>query len=325
MTMAFLETAQWNAAAVTPLAGDASARRYSRLDRGGDTAILMEDPEGDTALFARLARHLSGLGLSAPGILAEAPGLLLLEDLGDGLVAKMSGDVKAELPLYLCATDALVELHRHPPPPGLVTATPDHLAQMTDLAFTCYAENAGYPVAPRVVQQATDALREALSLHAPDADVMILRDYHAENILWLPERTGAARAGLLDFQDALVGHRGYDLVSLIEDARRDVSAITAEAVIRHYLDATGLDEMPFRISLAVLGAQRNLRILGVFARLARARGKPGYIDLIPRVWGHLMHDLSFPALSGVSDILREALPAPDPAILQRLKAPCPLP
>ena len=126
-----------------------------------------------------------------------------------------------------------------------------------------------------------------------------------------------------DFQDALQGHRAYDLVSLVEDARRDVSPETAEAAIRHYLAATGLPEAPFRAALAVLGAQRNLRILGVFARLAAARGKPGYIDLVPRVWRHLQTDLQHPALSEVAGLLRGALPAPTPDVLQRLKSPCP--
>ena len=319
----FLKTAGWGDAALTPLAGDASARRYSRLHHGNDTAILMDDPEGDTGLFARLARHLRGLGLSAPEILAEAPGLLLLEDLGDGLIARLATDAESEKRLYLCATDALVALHRHPPPSDLPVADPARLAAMTDLAFSVYAANAGTPIAPEIMHECAAAFERALLAHAPETDVMILRDYHAENILWLPDREGAARAGLLDFQDALQGHRAYDLVSLVEDARRDASPETAEAAIRHYLAATGLPEAPFRAALAVLGAQRNLRILGVFARLAAARGKPGYIDLVPRVWRHLQTDLQHPALSEVAGLLRGALPAPTPDVLQRLKSPCP--
>ncbi|MCR8549594.1 phosphotransferase [Salipiger sp. P9] len=325
MSAAFLARAGWDAARAMPLAGDASARRYTRLARGGETAILMEDPEGDTALFARLARHLTALGLSAPRILAEAPGLLLLEDLGDGLIARLATDPETEKRLYIAATDALIALHRHAPPAELPQADPPRLAAMTDLAFDCYAAGAGHRPAADAARICAGAFETALRQHAADTDVMILRDFHAENILWLPARAGAARAGLLDFQDALQGHRAYDLVSLIEDARRDVLPETAEAVIRHYLDATGLPDAPFRSALAVLGAQRNLRILGVFARLAASRGKPHYIDLIPRVWGHLQSDLSHPALAGIATLLQETLPAPTPERLQRLKTPCPMP
>lgn len=325
MTDLFLAKAGWAGATASPIAGDASARRYTRLSKGAQRAILMDDPDGDTALFARLSRHLLSLGLSAPEILAEAPGKLLLEDLGDGLIARLATDPETEKRLYLNATDALVALHQHAPPADLPKASPQYLAVMTDLAFTCFATNAGFAPQTGTAEACAQAFERALAAHAPETDVMILRDYHAENILWLPERQGPARAGLLDFQDALQGHRAYDLVSLIEDARRDVAPETAEAAIRHYLGATGLPETPFRTALAVLGAQRNLRILGVFARLAAIRGKPGYIDLIPRVWGHLQTDLRHPALAEVAAILHPALPAPTPEILQRLKSPCPTP
>lgn len=317
----FLDAAGWGAARQEALAGDASARRYTRLFRGDKTAILMQDPEGDVALFARLARHLSGAGLSAPRILAEdnADGLLLIEDLGDGLIARLADTPARERDLYLLATDALIELHRHPAAPDLPIATPDHLARQIDLAFIHYTH------APKGLPDAIAAFRPLLEAHAQPADVMVLRDYHAENILVLPDRSGTARAGLLDFQDALLGHRAYDLVSLIQDARRDVRADTAEVCIRHYCAATGQAKEAFRTSLAVLGAQRNLRILGVFARLAATRGKPQYIDLIPRVWGHLQTDLSHPQLSPVKEILDAALPAPTPDHLTRLKSRCPTP
>ncbi|SMX32548.1 aminoglycoside phosphotransferase family protein [Maliponia aquimaris] len=315
---ALLHQAGWDNARVEPLAGDASARRYWRLFRDGGTAIHMIDPEGDTALFARLARHLCGIGLSAPRILAEAPGELLIEDLGDGLIARLATDPTTEADLYQLATDALVALHRFPPPKGLPLASPERLATMTDLAFIHYTR------APDLLPRVAEAFVPLLMAHALPADVMVLRDYHAENILFLPDRSGAAQAGLLDFQDALQGHRAYDLVSLLEDARRDVSPDTREACIAHYLAATDLPEAPFRASLCVLGAQRNLRILGVFARLAATRGKPRYIDLIPRVWGHLQTDLAHPALSPIRNLLTD-LPPPDANHLERLKASCPTP
>ena len=311
---ALLEQAGWADAQAVPLAGDASARRYVRLIRDGQSAILMQDPEGDVALFARLARHLTGLGLSAPRILAsDAPaGVLLLEDLGDGLIARLAdADPRREAALYLAATDALLALHRHPPPPGLPLADADRLAQMIDLAFEHYA------VAPGDCAAAQEAFVPLLRAHAMPADVMILRDYHAENILDLPGRSGPARAGLLDFQDALTGHRAYDLVSLLRDARRDVQPETARACVAHYLDRSGLPEAGFHASMAVLGVQRNLRILGVFARLA-ARGKPRYLDLLPRVWAHLRADLEHPALEPLRAPLA-VLPAPDATHLERLR------
>ncbi|MFZ7090976.1 aminoglycoside phosphotransferase family protein [Primorskyibacter sp. 2E233] len=317
----FLASCGWAGAQALPLAGDASARRYTRLTQKGESAILMEDPEGDVALFARLARHLTRLGLSAPKILADdaTRGLLLLEDLGDGLIARLALDGETEKRLYLCATDALIALHGHSPAPGLPKATPDFLANMTDLAFDWYTS------APKAKLAVIAAFVPIFEAHALPADVMVLRDYHAENILHLPSRTGAAQAGLLDFQDALEGHRAYDLISLIEDARRDVAPDTSKACISHYLGATGQPEEPFRASLAVLGAQRNLRILGVFARLAATRGKPHYIDLIPRVWNHLQTDLRHPALAPVRDLILDTLPEPTDTHLERLKTPCPTP
>ncbi|MCT4369702.1 phosphotransferase [Yangia mangrovi] len=316
----FLLTAGWSDAVAQPLAGDASSRRYTRLTRGAESAILMDDPEGDVALFARLARHLLSIGLSAPRVLAEAPGLLLLEDLGDGLLARLCTDVESEKRLYLVATDALIALHRHAPPENLPVADAAHLSQITGLAFDAYVPGTGAPQDPQTRDAVIAALHDLIAEHAPETDVMILRDYHAENILWLPGRDGAARAGLLDFQDALKGPRAYDLISLIRDARRDVSAETAEACIRHYLGETGADETRFRSALAVLGVQRSLRILGIFASLAKTRGKPQYIDLIPRVWGNLQTDLAHPAVAELRALLARSLPAPTPETLERLKS-----
>ena len=148
---------------------------------------------------------------------------------------------------------------------------------------------------------------------------MILRDYHAENLIWLPGRKGIARVGLLDFQDAMTGHRAYDLVSLLQDVRRDVPAGIETRMLARYIDGSGTNDHAFRTAYAVLGAQRNLRILGVFARLATDYGKPRYVDLIPRVWAHLVRDLDHPALAPVAQMLVDTLPAPSPETLQRLR------
>lgn len=317
----FLEAHGWQDALATPLAGDASARRYTRLRRGPERAILMQDSSGDVALFARLARYLTGLGLSAPQILAEdaGQGLLLLEDLGDGLIARLATDPATETRLYLSATEALVALHAAAPPKGLPLASPEVLANMVDLAFTHYAGS------PGAADEAAGVLLPILQAHAAPADVMILRDYHAENILDLPERSGPARAGLLDFQDAMVGHRAYDLVSLLHDIRRVVGPEAKAAALDHYVSSTGQHRPDFDASFYVLGAQRNLRILGVFARLATEHGKPRYLDMLPAVWLRLQTELAHPVLQPLARFLDDVLPAPDDNLIKRLKDTCPSP
>jgi aminoglycoside/choline kinase family phosphotransferase len=331
----FLGDAGWGGAARALLAGDASMRRYERITREtGETAVLMDAPPPgeDVRPFVAIARHLAGLGLSAPRILAEDAerGFLLLEDLGDELFAcLLARDPAREAELYAAAGDVLAALHRHPAPMGLARLDATTLPPLVAPVFDWYfAGAAGHP-APAEARAALEAaLAETLERLAPvSRPVLVLRDYHAENLIWLPGRADAARVGLLDFQDARAGHPGYDLVSLLEDARRDVAVETRQEVIRRYLDETGSGAEALEAALAVLGAQRNLRILGVFARLSLRFGKPRYVDLIPRVWGHLARDLTHPALA---DVARAAqyLPAPEPALLQSLKdlcGTCPLP
>ncbi len=323
----FLTNARWDAALRAPLAGDASNRRYERLTRpDGTRAVLMDAPPEkgeDVRPFVTIARHLTNLGLSAPQILAEdrTHGFLLLEDLGDALFARvLQQDATKEEPLYQAATDVLIDLHQHAPPPDLPPYDAETMASLAALAFDWYAKGAVGHDVPQA--SFIPAMHDAMADNAPlTKPALILRDYHAENLLWLPERTGIARVGLLDFQDARAGHPAYDLVSLLEDARRDVTEATRQASLRHYLDRTGTDEGAFNAAFCTLGAQRNLRILGVFARLSLRDGKRHYVDLIPRVWAHLQRDLSHPALT---DLARktEALPPPTPAILGKLKDLC---
>jgi aminoglycoside/choline kinase family phosphotransferase len=153
-----------------------------------------------------------------------------------------------------------------------------------------------------------------------DLSVLIQRDYHAENLLWLPERQGVARIGLLDFQDAMLGHPVYDLVSVLQDARRDVNPVVAEQTRQHFEAQSGMSSTSFDLAYAVLGLQRNLRILGVFARLCLRDDKPHYVDFMPRVWGHIQTNLTHPALSEVADIISRDLPVPTPDNLSLLKS-----
>lgn len=323
---ALLYRAAWTDADRTPLAGDASSRAYMRLTDGARSAILMIDPAGDTLLFQNLSEFLVKNGLSAPRILAADTdnGLLLLEDLGDALFAHLAKDDKKLEPLlYRTAAEVLAEIHRLTPPANLPGATSDMLAQATDLAFDWYAERAGQTVAGTAKSAAMGAMHDAVKAHAGAPSVMILRDYHAENLLWLPDRSGSARAGLLDFQDAMLGHAPYDLVSLLQDARRDVPAAVVADTTAYFLKLTGHDPDQFAAAAAVLGAQRNLRILGVFTRLCIGAGKPHYIDLIPRVWAHLQSNLAHPALAELARHLVPLLPPPEITVLERLKSQCP--
>lgn len=325
----FLAGTEWANAALAPLAGDASNRRYLRLthrDTGANAVLMDAPPERgeDVRPFLHIARYLTGLGLSAPQILAqnETLGFLILEDLGDALFARViPAAPQMEEPLYAVATDVLADLHRAGPPADLKPYGPDTMTDMAALAFDWYLTGATGENSPDRTA-ALKALHTLLSQHAGTTDVIVLRDYHAENLLWLPERTGVARVGLLDFQDAMTGHRAYDLVSVLQDARRDVPQEIETTMMARYCAATGQEETAFSAAYHCLGAQRNLRILGVFARLCLRDGKAQYVDLIPRVWGYLQRDLDHPALSPVASILRAALPAPSPAILSRLREHC---
>lgn len=333
---AFLEASGWGTAKVTPLPGDASSRRYARLDLNGRAAMLMDQPQqaetpaappgagaeerralgynavarlagADCARFMAVAGHLKSQGLSAPAILAAdaQQGFLLLEDLGDDLFADAVTAGADEAELYRAAVDVLVALHARGAPAalgGTLLHAYDETALVaeTDLLTEWYLPLAlDRAAAPQETLRHRDLWRAALAPLAHDP-VLVHRDYHAQNLLWLPGRDGVARVGLIDFQDAVAGSRAYDLVSLLEDARRDVDPALAEAMTRHYIAAAGIkDEAAFRAEMAVMSAQRNAKILGIFARLARRDGKPRYLAFIPRVWGYLERDLAHPGLSAL--------------------------
>ncbi|WP_108483770.1 aminoglycoside phosphotransferase family protein [Oceaniglobus ichthyenteri] len=321
----FLASSPWSDWARKPLAGDASNRRYDRLFApNGQSVVVMDSPDDDVRPFVTIARHLRRIGLSAPGILARDPdqGFLVIEDLGDALFATVLGSrPEREQGLYALAIDALIALHQHPPLPDVPRFQPPFDPEFIAIAYGWYC-TAGTGAIPPCAATFCTELNRLLVKFADDQSVLILRDYHAENLLVLPGETGVKSVGLLDFQDAMAGHPAYDLVSLVADARRDVSAETRTAMIDRYITKTGCNSDAFRAACAVLSAQRNLRILGVFARLCVAYGKAGYIDLIPRVWGHLMRDLAHPALGNLRDIVLADLPAPTPDHLQHLRQRC---
>ena len=314
---AFLDPLGWADASRSPLAGDASSRRYERLSRpGGHSAILMLDggSDADIARFLQITALLRNQGFSAPEVLGADPGagLILMEDLGDTLFAReIHADPTRETPLYEAAVDLLVALQDIDPPAHLTRLTPDVMVEMTEIAFTHYAAS---PMPGDLRTEMEDIFAR------PNAPLRLaLRDFHAENLIWLPGRKGLQRVGLLDYQDAVAAHPAYDLVSLLRDIRRDVSPGLATAMQARFAGAMGLDLTQFERDAAITSAQRNLRILGVFARLSSAFGKPGYLALMPRVWQRLQGDLSHPDLTSLRAGLDTILPEPTPGFLDTLR------
>ncbi|SHH00796.1 aminoglycoside phosphotransferase family protein [Cognatishimia maritima] len=325
---AFLAKAGWSTAQRSNLAGDASNRRYERLvAKDGARAVLMDAPPEkgeDVRPFVGIDNHLRAQGLSAPEIFAcdTDNGFLLLEDLGDDLFARVLKTAPArEAELYEAAVDVLLDLHQAAPPQDLAEYDSAVMADMAAQAWRWYRRGCGLDWSDKAAEFATK-FETILAQNLSAPEVLIQRDYHAENLIWLPDRVGAARVGLLDFQDAMVGHRAYDLVSLLQDARRDVSAAVQDNMLAHYIAKSGQNDMDFRAAFHLLGLQRNLRILGIFARLSLHFGKPHYVDLIPRVWDHIIQDLKHPVTAPLAKVILGDLPAPTPTILKDLKDQC---
>lgn len=299
---AFLVACGWGDARVEPLAGDASFRRYFRVIDQGRRAVLMDapPPHEDPRPFIAVAEWLASVGLTTPEIIARDldQGLLLLGDLGDvRLRETLDDDPGREEQLYVLATDLLVQLHGHPPMPGLPPHGLDQWLDELMLFPDWYLPALGLEIDREDYRAAwTDVLAPV----AADGlgPVTVLRDYHAENVMLVAGRDGVAHLGLLDFQDALAGHPAYDLASVLEDARRDVSPEIERVMIDRYRAETGGGET-FERAYWALAAQRNTRILGVFVRLWKRDGKPHYRTFQPRMWGLLERDLAAPGLEPV--------------------------
>jgi aminoglycoside/choline kinase family phosphotransferase len=305
---AFLSGASWGGAEIEPLPGDASFRRYFRVRRGEKTAMLMDapPPNENPQPFLRAAKWLDASGMRAPLIYAEdaTRGLVLLEDFGEMRMRDYLDEwPNDELEVYQGAVDALIELHRLPPGPfNDYTLIEYQREARLFVEWYCSAQHLRVDAGgwTRAWEQ---ALTPMLPRQRPG--VTVLRDYHAENIMLLGS---LKQQGLLDFQDALAGHPAYDLVSLLQDARRDVSPELEAEMFDRYTLATGAGT-DFLADYARLGAQRNAKIVGIFVRLWKRDGKPRYLDLIPRVWGLLERDLSHPAMEPVATWFAANIPA----------------
>ena len=313
----FLASHGWAGASIAPLAGDASFRRYFRVTSGARSGVLMDapPPHEDIRPFLHVARWLTERGFRAPAIHAadEGAGLVLLEDFGDDRLREaIDAAPHAEHKLYEPAVDLLAELARHPAGP-LEAYDEAVLLREAALFVDWYCPAVGLEVDRAEWEAAWRAVLGAAQTAEP---VTVLRDYHAENLMLVGEER---RLGLLDFQDALAGHPAYDLVSLLQDARRDVDPSVEAAMLGRYRAATGVGE-DFPRAYHVLGAQRNAKIVGIFTRLWRRDGKPRYPALCPRVWAYLERGLSQPVLRPVADWFDANVPPEkrgDPLLLSR--------
>jgi len=347
----FLAHTGWGDAVRVPLTGDASTRRYIRLGQNGTSALLMDQPPGaeapvarsnatpeerkalgynavarlagaDCARFVAAANYLRSLGLSAPEIYADdaAQGLVLMEDLGaDLFVDSLAKGVDEKL-LYEGAAEVLAKLHAADAPRVLPEGKDLHpydetalLAEVELLTEWFFPVALGREASEAEVSEFLGLWRKTLLPLLAAPGVFVHRDYHAQNLMWMPERRGAARVGLIDFQDAVAGSPAYDMISLIEDARRDVPAEIGQLTINHYAKAmtdqgTPVDEESFALASAVFAAQRNTKIAGIFARLCVRDGKPRYLAYLPRVWSYLTADLDHPALAPLKSWYDRAIP-----------------
>ena len=346
---AFLAAHGYAAAPLHYLQGDASVRRYARLaPADAPHHVLMDwppQPDGPPIRnglpyskiahlaegvrpFVAIARALKAAGMSAPEILAHDldGGLLMLEDFGDRVFGVEMHAGTTQATLWRSAVDALVALRPSTPPPvmtlsdGSQVLMPSYDAQAfgieTELLLDWYWPAIHGKPTPAAIRAEYVALWSAIfSRLATLPQGWALRDYHSPNLLWLPDRTPPRNAGLIDFQDAQIGPHAYDLVSLLQDARVDVPAPIERELLAHYCDAVAarnqnFNRAAFEWSFAALGAQRNSKILGIFARLAHRDGKPQYLAHIPRIWRYLARDLAHPELAGLKSWFDGAFPEP---------------
>jgi N-acetylmuramate 1-kinase len=341
---AFLGRSGFGDAERRHLQGDASTRAYERLARGERRAVLMNAPRRpdgppvrdglpysavahlaeDVRPFVAMARGLRDRGFSAPEIYAADldAGLLILEDLGSTGVVGETGPVAER---YAAAIDALAALHRQTLPSALpVERNAEYrlpaydqgaLSIEAELLLDWYLPYRATEAEPRARAEFIAIWTQALQPALAAPPTWVLRDYHSPNLLWLPERDGIGRVGLLDFQDAVMGAPAYDVVSLAQDARVDVPEEMQDALLGRYIEqqrqaTAAFDAEEFVALYAVLGAQRATKILGIFARLDRRDGKPQYLRHLPRIWRYLSRCLAHPLLSDLRLWYERHVPEP---------------
>lgn len=299
------------------LPSDASPRRYLRLTQTqqGSVLLMVTEPDApDVPPYIAIARHLLGLGLSAPRILSARPdlGLVLIEDFGDSTYTNLLAGGADEAGLYALAIDALIALHNHEDGAAIDLPPYDAARLLSEVSLL----PDWFAPAHRPDHDATalgrdhaDLWQAALADVAERREVLVLRDYHVDNLLLLEARDGVARCGLLDFQDGLIGAAAYDVMSLTQDARRDVSAPMEAAMVDRYLAGRpGLDANAFLRDYHLLAAQRHAKVAGIFHRLAKRDGKPHYLTHMPRVLRLLDNALARAGLGDIRALLDQHLP-----------------
>ncbi|MBT8424495.1 MAG: phosphotransferase [Silicimonas sp.] len=316
----FLSQAGWLDAERQPLAADLSRRAYTRLVKPGvGSAVLMDAPpdrDTSTPAFVEMTNWLRNARLNAPEIYASdiESGLLLLEDFGDTQIAKVIGDnPENRAALYGDILDVLILIRSQEPPPL-------HCPDAAELTTLTVVADTHYPGAvPLGLTRFRAVLSDVMATLLKSELSVSLRDFHASNIMWLPQRPGLQRFGLLDYQDAFLTHSVYDLVSLLTDARTDISKDFRERMIAEYQSRTGDDMDQVRLAFSAFSAQRNLRILGVFARAAKDQGKPAHLDKMPRVHRYFAEALQHPVFADVLEETLDAVPFPTAELLESLK------
>ena len=328
---AFLQDAGWGDAEIKSLAGDASFRTYDRLNRDGEPAVLMDAPpekDEDCRPFVAVNDWYQAQGFNTAPLLAHdiRQGFLLLGDLGDDLFARvLEGEPGKEQALYEAAIDLLIQQHEMGPPDRALPLPDGDHYQLQDYDLTELMREVrlligwtwpllfGEVIPEDIAWDYDRRWERVLEPLEPGHDgippVLVHRDYHAENLFWLPDGEGVQRVGLIDHQDALYGHAAYDLVSLLEDARRDVDPAFAEAMLNRYLNGRpDVDPAKLCQAFALLAAQRNVKIVGIFCRLYARDGKAKYLGLLDRVWGLVNRDLDRPGLEDVKAWFDQHIP-----------------
>jgi aminoglycoside/choline kinase family phosphotransferase len=308
---AFLSRHGYGGVQVAPLAQDASFRRYLRLSGG---AVLMDAPPPENIRpFLRIAAHLAGIGLSVPRIIAadEIAGLVLEEDLGDDLFSVILSR-ETEETLFDAAVDALIAIQRAAPPGDLPHWNADLMAEtaLGTLFDWWWPAAFGSPAPAEARADVAAVLDAMLAPLALGPCCFVHRDFFAGNLLWLPQRTGIRRVGVIDFQGAALGHPAYDLVSLMQNARRDIDPALAERALVRYLAARPeFDPTDFRVAYDACAAQRHLRVACQWVRLALRDARHGYLAYGPRTWALLDRALRQPAAAGLAAALDRWVPA----------------
>ena len=289
---------------LSPLIQDASFRRYFRLSNTDRPILLMDAPLEleDVGQFAKIARHLTAVGLKAPEIIDfdQEYGLLLLEDFGDDTFTRLIAAGTDDTSLYPLAVDVLIALHSHPDAAAIDLPLYDRdlLIQEALLLTDWYAPVIRNNTTSTEMRHSYISIWQEILDSLPEpAHSLVLRDFHVDNLMRVPPGIGTSGCGLLDFQDAVIGPMAYDLVSLLEDARRDINPNLVVSMIQRYHEAMPLLEIEnFRSWYHVLGAQRHCKVAGIFLRLLLRDGKSHYVRHIPRVMHLLEQKFNRPEL-----------------------------